>query len=389
MIPLGRRDNPIQPVAESVIGHGKMSLREVSLMDKINIGELAKNALEEALRERGHANVLIAGRTGVGKSTLINSIFQGNFATTGQGRPVTQHTREITKDGIPLSIFDTRGLEMADFSSTMKSLRSFISDRHHDRDQRRHIHVAWVCVEEDLRRVEQAETALAAMLAEFMPVVGVVTKARSDKGFRAEVQRLLPHVKNVIRVRAIPEELDDGHSLLPMGLVELVQLTMELFPEGQKRAFVASQKADLALKRQRSHLIVGTAATSAAGIGAAPIPFADAALILPIQLAMVAGITATYGLSFSEGFLTSLVGITVGGGVSTYTGRAIVGGLLKLIPGAGSVVGGAISAATAAAITTAFGEAYISALDVLFAKHGGEPPSLPEVLEEVRRRFQR
>ncbi|WP_254508214.1 GTPase [Anatilimnocola floriformis] len=47
-------------------------------MDMINFGGLAKNALEEALRERGHANVLIAGRTGVGKSTLINSVFQGN-----------------------------------------------------------------------------------------------------------------------------------------------------------------------------------------------------------------------------------------------------------------------------------------------------------------------
>jgi len=358
-------------------------------LDQINIGALAKKALEEALRERGHANVLIAGRTGVGKSTLINSIFQGKFATTGQGRPVTQNTREITKDGIPLSIFDTRGLEMSDFSSTMKSLKSFISDRHNDRDQKKHIHVAWVCVEEDLRRVEEAETTLVEMLAGFMPVVGVVTKARADQGFRAEVQRLLPLAKNVIRVRAILEELDDGHSLPPMGLVELVQLTMELFPEGQKRAFVAAQKADLALKRQRSHLIVGTTAASAAGVCVIPIPFADAALIVPMQVAMVAGITATYGLSLSEGFLSSLVASTVGCAATTLTGRMIVGSLWKLIPGIGAVVGGAINAATAATITTAFGEAYISALDFLFTKHGGEPPSPQEVLEEVRKRFQR
>jgi uncharacterized protein (DUF697 family)/GTP-binding protein EngB required for normal cell division len=358
-------------------------------MDTINIGVLAKAALEEAMRERGHANVLIAGRTGVGKSTLINSIFQGNFATTGQGRPVTQNTREIIKEGIPLSIFDTRGLEMADFASTMASLKAFIADRHNDRDEKKHIHVAWVCIMEDLRRVEEAETALAAMLADFMPVVAVITKARLDQGFRAEVQRLLPQAKNVVRVRALPEELDDEHCLPPMGLVELVQLTMELFPEGHKRAFVAAQKADLALKRQRSHLIVGTAAASAAGIGATPIPFADAALIVPIQIGMVAGITATYGLPFSEGFLTSLVASTVGGAAATLSGRALVGGLLKFIPGFGSIVGGAISAATAAAITTAFGEAYIATLDRLFAKHGGEPPEPQEVLDEVRKRFQK
>jgi uncharacterized protein (DUF697 family)/predicted GTPase len=355
-------------------------------MDPLNFGNLAKTALEEALRERGHANVLIAGRTGVGKSTLINSVFQGNLATTGQGRPVTQDTREITKDGIPLSIFDTRGLELADHSSS-KRLRDFIAERHRDRDEKKHIHVAWICVVEDLRRVEQAETDLAEMLAEFMPVIAVITKARADQGFRAEVQRLLPATKNVVRTRSIPEQFDDGHTLPPMGLAELVQLTMELVPEGQKRAFVAAQKADLALKRQRSHLIVATTASSAAGIGAVPVPFADAAMLVPMQVAMVAGITATYGLSFSEGFLSTLVASTVGGTAATMTGRAIVAGLLKLIPGVGLVVGGAISATTAAAVTTAFGEAYIATLDALFTKYGGEPPTQQEVLDEVRRRL--
>jgi predicted GTPase len=64
-------------------------------MDDINVGEAVKKALDEAMRERGHANILLAGRTGVGKSTLVNSVFQGQFATTGHGRPVTSSTREI------------------------------------------------------------------------------------------------------------------------------------------------------------------------------------------------------------------------------------------------------------------------------------------------------
>jgi uncharacterized protein (DUF697 family)/energy-coupling factor transporter ATP-binding protein EcfA2 len=358
-------------------------------MDKLNLGEVAKKALEEAMLERGHANVLIAGRTGVGKSTLINSIFQGNFATTGQGRPVTQHTREITKQDIPLSVFDTRGLEMADFSTTIQALRSFVSERHHDRDQRHHIHVGWVCIAEDLRRVEEAETQLTVMLAEFMPVVGVITKARADQGFRMEVQRLLPAVSNVNRVRAIEEQLDEGYTLPQMGLVELVHLTMEFFPEGQKRAFVAAQKADLDLKRQRSRLIVGTTALSAAGIAANPIPFSDCFLLVPAQVGMLAGITATYGLSLSEGFLTTLVGSTLVGTAATLSGRAIVGALLKLIPGPGSVIGGAICAATAGALTAAFGEAYIATLDMLFARHGGEPPSQQEVAEELRHRLRK
>src|SRR5947209_3637743 len=98
------------------------------MADSFNLAELAKSALNEALRERGHVNVLIAGRTGVGKSTLVNAVFQGDFATTGHGRPVTMQTREITKEGVPLSIFDTRGLEMAEYAAALRTLVSFVEE---------------------------------------------------------------------------------------------------------------------------------------------------------------------------------------------------------------------------------------------------------------------
>jgi uncharacterized protein (DUF697 family)/predicted GTPase len=355
--------------------------------NSFNLAELAKKALDEALRERGHVNVLVAGRTGVGKSTLVNAVFQGDFATTGHGRPVTTNTREIIKEGVPLSIFDTRGLEMADYAASLQALRSFVEQRQRERDPNRHIHVCWVCVEEDLRRVEQAESDLVAALADRVPVVGVITKARADRGFRAHVQELLPQAQNVVRVRALREELDDGHVLEPMGLRELVELTMTLVPEGQRRAFVAAQKVDIDLKKRHARMIVAGAAASAAGIGAAPIPFADAALIVPIQVGMVAGISATFGLSLSEGFLSSLVASTLTGTGATITGRAIVSGLFKLVPGVGSLIGGAISATTAAAVTTAFGEAYIRALEALFRRRQGEPPTAEEILGAVKEQF--
>jgi len=367
--------------------HDNIKKQESPSHDNIDIGVLAKEAFHKALRERGPVNVLIAGRTGVGKSTLINSVFQGQLATTGQGKPVTQNTREITKGDIPLSIFDTRGLEMADFDATMRALRTFISDRSKESDARKHIHVGWVCIAEDLRRVERAEEELTKMLAEFMPVIVVITKARADQNFRATVQSLLHHARNVVRVRAIREELDDGHAIPQMGLQELIDLTMEVVPEGQRRAFIAAQKVDIALKKKQSHLIVAGAATAAGAVGATPIPFSDAALIVPIQVGMLAGITATFGLAFNEGFLLSLLGSVITGTGATITGRAIVGGLLKFIPGAGSLLGGIISASTAAAITTAFGEAYIATLEALFAKHSGEPPTTAEVLETFKREY--
>jgi uncharacterized protein (DUF697 family) len=194
-------------------------------------------------------------------------------------------------------------------------------------------------------------------------------------------------VRNVIRVRAIREELDDGYAIGPMGLQELIDLTMELVPEGQRRAFTAAQKVDIALKKKQSHLIVTGAAASAALVGAAPIPFSDAVLLVPIQIGMLAGITATFGLSLNDGLLSSLAGSVITGTGATMAGRALIGGLLKLIPGGGSLVGGALSAATALAITTAFGEAYITTLELLFKRNNGEPPTPEELLATFKLQY--
>ncbi|MDP9476583.1 MAG: hypothetical protein M3R38_13020, partial [Actinomycetota bacterium] len=78
----------------------------------------------------------------------------------------------------------------------------------------------------------------------------------------------------------------------------------------------------------------------------------------------------------------------VGGTISTLTGRLIVGGLLKLFPGIGSVAGGAISGSTAAALTASFGATYIASLDAVFARSAGETPSEEEVLDELKRSLQ-
>jgi uncharacterized protein (DUF697 family) len=324
------------------------------------------------------------------KARLINAIFQGNMADTGQGRPVTPNTREIKKDGIPLSIFDSRGLEMVDFENTMKELRTLVIERSRDIDPKKHIHVAWICILEDSRRVQDAEQNLVGMLAAYMPVVAVITKIRSlksDKGFRNMVQELLPLAKNTVRVRALPEEDDDGNIKPAIGLKELVDLTLQLVPEGQKRAFVAAQRVDIALKKQTSHAIVVGAASGAAGIAAIPIPFSDAVAIVPIQIGMLAGISATFGLSIDESFLSTLVGSILVGAGGTFAGRAIVSSLLKLIPGVGSAIGGAIAATTAAAVTTALGEIYIAVLEMLFLQNKGEPPTSQEVADTFKLKY--
>jgi len=60
-----------------------------------------------------------------------------------------------------------------------------------------------------------------------------------------------------------------------------------------------------------------------------------------------------------------------------------------MIPGIGSVAGGTIAATTAAAITTALGEAYIAALAMLFVQNNGEPPTSDEVATAFKENYRK
>lgn len=81
----------------------------------IDIDKIAQEAIDliaDKINNLNTLNVIVAGKTGVGKSTLINSVFKEKLAETGMGKPVTDHMRKLTKKGVPLAIYDTRGFEL-------------------------------------------------------------------------------------------------------------------------------------------------------------------------------------------------------------------------------------------------------------------------------------
>ena len=81
---------------------------------------------------------------------------------------------------------------------------------------------------------------------------------------------------------------------------------------------------------------------------------------------MIAGITAIFGLDISKSFLTAFVSSTIGTAGATVLGKTAVSNLLKMIPGVGTVAGGAISGSTAGLLTAALGEAYIGIMEMVF-----------------------
>ena len=141
---------------------------------------------------------------------------------------------------------------------------------------------------------------------------------------------------------------------LPLDLNKLNEWSVNSLDSDDLRAnYIASQMNNLELKKAEAKKIIIAAAAAAAVIGATPIPFADAALLVPDQLAMTVAIINVYGIyefaHISKEVVASLV--------ISNLGKSIAGGLLKLIPAAGAIIGGAINATVASAITSALGYA--------------------------------
>jgi uncharacterized protein (DUF697 family) len=97
------------------------------------------------------------------------------------------------------------------------------------------------------------------------------------------------------------------------------------------------------------HVIIHSAATAAAGVGAglAQLPGSDAPVLVTIQSAMVTGIALHYGVTLTKTAAADLV-LTF---AATMVGRGISQILIGWIP----VIGNGINASTAAGITEAIG----------------------------------
>ncbi len=317
---------------------------------------------QEEAAKIGRFNLAIFGKTGTGKSTLINAVFGEEVAPTGIGEPVTQTNHLYLHRAGFFGLIDTRGLEIGTGTDEIiAELGRYLAEMR-TQPLAEQVHVAWYCVRASDRRFEDTEAEFVRRLHSLdLPVVLVLTQvATRDGEFHEDALALAEHIASLDlpidggRPIMVMAKSDEFTSQVEHGLGELLDATFRVAPEGAQAALVASQKIDLARKWKSAQIAIGVASSGAGLIGATPIPIADAALIVPTQLALMARISAIYGIPKETAGMSAIVATSV----ATAAGRGAVTGLLKLIPGAGSIIGGAISATTAAAFTAAMGYAW-------------------------------
>ncbi len=332
------------------------------MAENIDLVKYFLEQYEKGAKELARLNILIAGKTGVGKSTLINAVFREELARTGVGVPVTQHLQKISKEGIPLVIYDTQGLELK--RESQEQIRSEILDeiarplRKQNPDEM--IHIAWYCINATSNRIESYEIEWIRELSTHMPVIVVLTQSIGQQYlelFHKIEEQHLP-IEAIVPVLAKTYPIAPDLVLPARGLQQLVDRTIELVPEALKTSFINAQKVDIKRKLDRANRAVLGYTTTAFTAGFTPVPFADATVLVPLQIGMIAHLTSIFGLSLDKTFVASIISALGGSGGATYIGRSIVASLLKLVPAAGQVTGGLISGGTAATLTASLGYAY-------------------------------
>lgn len=111
---------------------------------------------DKIMNSMENINVIAVGKSGVGKSTLINNFFRCHLAATGIGVPVTQKIIPLTTPNNLLTIYDTPGLELE--TEQHEELENDIIKLIHDgykTDKR--IHCIWYCISAESDRYSESE----------------------------------------------------------------------------------------------------------------------------------------------------------------------------------------------------------------------------------------
>ncbi len=171
--------------------------------------------------------IIIMGKTGVGKSTLINAVLSEDKAETGTGIPITAenkiymcekllniektaNTYAMTK--YEISLYDTVGLELNSQTTenTLTEIQKYILEG--QKDNTDDVNIIWFCINERTHRFEEYEIKLIKKISlkYEIPFAIVLTQCMSQKesSLEKDIKNAMPDVP-VKRILAKDYELDN------------------------------------------------------------------------------------------------------------------------------------------------------------------------------------
>lgn len=175
-------------------------------------------------------NIALIGKTGTGKSALVNFLFETRLAGTGTGLPVTPrgfHPYEFLIHGLPVRVFDSWGLEADKSRQWLQELEAELDSRGPDRPAHHWFHTVLYCINAGGHRIEPFEVdIIKTFLSNSFKVAVILTKADlAAPDYLAEMTRTIQNLVcqdiPVIPVCAEKKVLKSGVQVRPFGRQEV------------------------------------------------------------------------------------------------------------------------------------------------------------------------
>ncbi|CAM1501428.1 Fc.00g105900.m01.CDS01 [Cosmosporella sp. VM-42] len=252
--------------------------------------------------------ILVCGKTGVGKSTLINKVF--GVELTSESESYDQGVHDINEAFESprhpgLLIHDSRGWQ-AGSDDELDLIAKFLRNRAFQEDPAKALHVIWFCVDADVSRIEEADKRTFSTIAQFshhVPVFVVGTKKDTLTGYRKMqlLEELMEKTDDYKQANMIAEEQAnkvasdqfaqlrnqlsqiehykaDGFCCISknddIGVKDLLSQTLGLIADERVRLFcVAAQVVDVEQKINSAITECMRLGTHAIRTAAVPLPF--------------------------------------------------------------------------------------------------------------------
>lgn len=278
-------------------------------------------------------DVIVMGKTGAGKSTLINAVLKEDIAPTGIGQPITKKNEVYSKQMMlpvgsysngrydmikcNLNMYDTVGLEI-DHSITDRTLGEI---RRHIEETKfkmnsEDIHLVWFCVNNRSNRFETYELNLIRKLSidYEIPFIIVLTQCFADERGELETQIKIS-LPEVSRSRVLAKDYSTrGGEIKAYGITELLNKSVSEYKNlkvniiekklDELNELDESRKARILRIETEASDIISRHVSAATKIGYVPggcIPFVHG-----ICIKMVADLNKLAGINFGKEFAVDI-----------------------------------------------------------------------------------
>jgi uncharacterized protein (DUF697 family)/GTP-binding protein EngB required for normal cell division len=326
-----------------------------------------ENEFESQKKSIQKPNLMVVGGTGVGKSSLINTVFGKDLARVGSGKPITRGLNRYEQPHIPLVIFDTEGYEITDGQIDSSNFYQVVIPevkRMQKEPLSKQVHLVWYCISVSNHRITSFDLENIKLLSQDLRLKCAIVFTQCDndpldddgkgKGAEAFRKALKENGLNLPTFETCSTDRE-----LPLDLEGLLEWSSEsLSNEELRQSFIGAQRHSIQLKKKKAYkLVVTFSTTAAATAGANPFPLSDAALLVPQQIAMAVSLSKTFGFdSLGEQISTLLKSQLV-----SIIGKQLAASLTKFIPVFGQIVNAAVAATLTGGMGIALIEIYAKA----------------------------